>query len=460
MKKHSFLFLLLCLALCLAPLAGMLVYPTTVSTDNRPLTAFPSPTDRDGGANLAFFQQAEASFNDHFAFRNELIYADALLQSRLFGMSSVENVIVGREGWLYYASTLDDYLGLKPMSARELNNLAHNLSLVARYVEARGADFLFCVPPNKNTLYGAWMPDWAAGIVESEHNMERLAPLLREAGVPYADLLALFRAQDEILYLKRDSHWSNKGAALAASYLLDSLGCPHEDYAALPVVRVKDDDGDLNRMLYTLYGERSVNYRYELPQRYHYVGDGVTVQDGQIDTEGGRAGASLLMFRDSFGDTLIPLLANEFSRARFSKEVPYALESGMDRLSPAYVIVEKVERNLREYLTMPPILSAPKTEADLSAAEPVEAEAAMQLAPCEYDSAYLSLSGELDGALLGEKTGILLRVGDTVYEAYHTGENGFLLYLKADALRLPVRVQILLCDGGSLRALPEQEVGA
>ncbi len=84
----------------------------------------------------------------------------------------------------------------------------------------------------------------------------------------------------------------------------------------------------------------------------------------------------------------------------------------------------------------------------------------MRLAPCEFDSAYLSLSGELDGELLGEKTGILLRVGDTVYEAYHTGENGFLLYLKAETLRLPVRVQILLRDGDQWRALPEQEVGA
>ncbi|MBR5342274.1 MAG: hypothetical protein IK149_00090 [Oscillospiraceae bacterium] len=457
MKKHSFLFLFLCLALCLAPLAGMLFYPTTVSTDNRPLADFPSLTDRNGGVNLSFFQEAEDCFNDRFAFRNELIYADAMLMGKVFHVSSVDSVVYGKEGWLYYASTLDDFLGLAPMSERELNNLAHNLSLISRYVESRGARFLFCVPPNKNTLYSEFMPDWADGIVEETHNIERLTPLLDEYGVPYADLLALFRSQDEILYLKRDSHWNNKGAALAADLLLDSLAVTHEACVSAPATRIRDDDGDLNRMLYTLYGEKSINYHYEIPVRYTFVGENAGVEDGRLDSLSDSGNGTLLMFRDSFANTLIPLLANDFERACFCKEVPCSLEAYMDELRPQYVVAEKVERNIAEYLSLPPVLSAP--EITLAGTEErIDAEAGIHVAPCDYDAAYLTLSGTVDASLLGAKTEILVRVGGTVYEAYQTGENGFLLYLKKDALRLPAQIEVLLRDGEGLRALRPQEV--
>lgn len=457
MKKHSLIFVLACMALCLAPLLGMLFRPTTQSTENRAMAEFPALTARDGGVNLDFFPGLEAWFNDHFAFRNELVYADALVQGELFHVSSVESVVYGKDGWLFYASTLNDYLGREPLSERELHNLAHNLALVSDYVQQRGARFLFCVPPNKNTLYGQFMPDWADGAAGGEHNMEKLEPLLREYGVPYADLLALFRAEDEILYLKRDSHWNNKGAVLAADCLLDALGCPHEDYSAAEVMRARDADGDLNRMLYTLYGEKSVDYHYAIPQRFRYAAPDADVEDGWLETAGGSGNPSLLMFRDSFGNTLIPLLANDFEQAWFSKEMPCGLEPRMDRLQPQVVVMEKVERNIAEYLTMPPILSAPQAELPPAEAQ-IEAEAALRLAPLDYDRDYWQLSGELDPALLEARTQIFVRVNGLAYAAYHTGENGFVLYLRREALRLPAEVEVLLQNGEHWSALPAREV--
>ena len=93
MKKHSFLFLFLCLALCLTPLLGMLVRPTTVSTENRTLSAFPSLRAEDGGPNLGFFPAFEQYFNEHFAFRNELVYADSRLMGEVFGVSGVKSLV-------------------------------------------------------------------------------------------------------------------------------------------------------------------------------------------------------------------------------------------------------------------------------------------------------------------------------------------------------------------------------
>lgn len=445
------------MALCLLPLLGMLVYPTTRSTDNRPPAEPPLLRNLDGKPNLDFFRDFESWFGDRFAFRNELVFADSTLQSKVFHVSAVESVIRGKDGWLFYASTLDDYLGRRPMSERELHNLAHNLSLVSRYVESRNSRFLLCVPPNKNTLYGDWMPDWAVKAAAEPHDMERLAPLLREKGVAYADLLGFFRSQDEILYLKRDSHWNDKGAVLAAAFLLNELGCAHEDFAAAPVSRARDNDGDLNRMLYTFYGEPSVNYHYSFEQRYRYADPDADVEDGWIETEGGNGNSSLLMLRDSFGNTLIPLLANQFESAAFGKEVPFGLEPRMDQCSPAYVVFEKAERNLREFITDPPILIL---RAEAPAAEPIRSDArwSIRAAVSDYDRSYLMLSGEIEASALQAQTEILIRIDGECFDAYHIGENGFLVYCKRDELRLPTHVELLLVDNGVCRALPTQEV--
>ena len=106
--KKSLIFILACMAVCLLPLAGMAVRPTTVSTENRAMSDFPDLKREDGGWNQEFFREFEKYFNEHFAFRNELVYADAVIQTSLFQVSSVDTVTYGKDGWLYYTSTLDD----------------------------------------------------------------------------------------------------------------------------------------------------------------------------------------------------------------------------------------------------------------------------------------------------------------------------------------------------------------
>lgn len=255
MKKHL-IFIIACIGVCLLPFVGMAVRPTTTSTENKVMSSFPSLNTEDGTLNLDFFQEFEEYFQEHFAFRNEFVYADAKIQTSLFSVSNIDTVTYGTDGWLYYTSTLGDYLGSNRMSDRQIYNLAHNLSLVRQYVEEKGSDFLLTIPPNKNTLYGEHMPYYDSYIIDPTHNIDLLTPKLQELEIPYADLLALFRNEDEVLYLKRDSHWNMKGAIKAYNCMMDTLGYMHSDYGDSLVTRAKNEDGDLNRMLYTFYGEK------------------------------------------------------------------------------------------------------------------------------------------------------------------------------------------------------------
>lgn len=457
MKKYL-IFLIACIAVCLLPFAGMAVRPTTVSTENKKMSAFPNLKAENGTLNLSFFQEFEKYFNEHFAFRNELIFADAKIQTCVFGVSNVDTVTYGKEGWLYYTSTLDDYLGQNRMSERQIYNIAHNLSLVRQYVEGKGSDFILTIPPNKNTLYGEYMPYYDSYIVDQTHNVDLLAPKLQELGIPYANLFELFRNKDEILYLKRDSHWNMKGAVMAYNCILDTLGYAHMNYEDSYITQAKDEDGDLNRMLYTFYGEKELNYKYETERAYSYTNEVKSVEDVWIETEGGIGNGKLLMFRDSFGNTLIPLIADQFEKAWFTKEVPYGLESLMEQYDPDTIVFERVERNLFEFIKMPPIISAAEADSP-KIVESLKSDTTISIESLEYDYNYYKIGGSVEEALLEDDTDIVVRINDTYYEAYHIGANDYEIYIKKKKIQTyPVEIEVLTKDQEICRVVQTKRI--
>ena len=87
------------------------------------------------GWNTDFLSEAGEYFQDHFGFRQQLVTANALINGKIFGVSTADGVIQGKNGWLYYKDSLSDYLGTEPMSERALFNVAHTLSMMQDYTE-------------------------------------------------------------------------------------------------------------------------------------------------------------------------------------------------------------------------------------------------------------------------------------------------------------------------------------
>ena len=139
----------------------------------------------------------------------------------VFDESATDKVILGEDGWLYYADTLADFEGTAPMSERQIWNVAHTLALMEEYAASRGAEFVFAAAPNKNTLYPQQMP-YEKG--KKTSNLERIQAALTAENVAFCDLLTVFSAQNEPVYYKTDSHWDGFGSALAHDSLLKTLG--------------------------------------------------------------------------------------------------------------------------------------------------------------------------------------------------------------------------------------------
>ncbi|MBR1456343.1 MAG: hypothetical protein IJ594_04175, partial [Oscillospiraceae bacterium] len=156
-KTLAIITVALFLLVCLIPSLGMLVLGESGPAANEILAAAPKLTTRSGDFNAEVLSDTAAYIADRFALRQELVTAWSRLNAGLLRSSAEEQVVLGREGWLYYSSTLDDYTG-QALSDAQLRRIAQNLAAIQAYVEARGARFLFTVAPNKNSLYPQYMP--------------------------------------------------------------------------------------------------------------------------------------------------------------------------------------------------------------------------------------------------------------------------------------------------------------
>ncbi|MBR6408220.1 MAG: hypothetical protein IKS19_06565 [Clostridia bacterium] len=440
MKKKALciVFTAACLIMCIIPFAGMTVARTDYTTENKRLAELPALLEN-GSLNTGFMKQAGEYFEDRFAFRRQLVTTDAEIQSRLFGVSNTDTVIKGTGGWLYYSATLGDYLG-KTMSEREIDNIVHNLCITQNYAELHEIKFLFTIAPNKNSLYGDDMPYYDRLRIGTQRSSDILEQKLSGQGISYLDLFELFENQDETLYLMRDSHWNNKGALLAYNAMMDALDKEHDDYSGAVARRSRTEYGDLNKMLYPLSAQPEWNYYYQT-DGFSYATPTNSVEEAWIQTTGEKekAAGTLLMYRDSFGNTLIPFMAGEFGSAYFSKLTPFDFAADIETCRPEYIIIEKVERNIGDLATDPPVIPAYQV---INTDNPQKSKTAatMNISESEANNKYLEISGELDESVAQTDAQIYLVIETEgckeVYAAFHTTTDntdyGYLAYLPKD----------------------------
>lgn len=403
------LFVALILALCLSLSVGILFTAPTQSGGNEKLSDFPTLKTKDGKINADYLGQVSAWIEDHFLFRQEWISLHNWLNGKVFGTSGNADVILGADGWLYYADTLSDYTGTDPMSDRELFEATRNLQLIQQYCGENNRKFLFMIAPNKNSLYGESMPNY--GYVAEHTNGQRLMERLKDSGVQTVDLFEHFRQQDEVLYFSHDSHWNTKGAAFGADLIVAGFGLESNYYSG-DFSQKTPHTGDLFEMLYPAFADTEQDYVYGGKLEYGFTTSATRPDAIVLSTESNGHG-TLLAYRDSFGNLLFPFLANTFASARFARSAAYDLTYEAD-----YVLIELVERNLRQLTKNLPIMPAPEVTLDLPSeiAGKITAEASER-------SELLQIKGMLPA--VDADSPIYVVCADGTYEAFCLEETGF-----------------------------------
>ena len=411
-KIISILFAVVFLTLCLSLSIGTLVFGPAGAAANEKVAEFPALKTEEG-INKDFFADLQKYVNDRFFLRQKLITLDRRLSNAL-GASGEDKVIAGKDGWLFFADTLGDFTGTNPMSSRELFSAASNVALMDEYCRKTGREFTFIVAPNKNSLYGEFMPDY--GVTAKTSNVKTFHNLLQQLGVSYVDLFAAFGEVEEPLYFAHDSHWNSKGPALGADLINAAFGVS-TDYFGGDFSSAVPHEGDLYAMVFPGAQDPETDPVYGGELNFIFTSKATQPDAITLQTEGTGSG-SLLCYRDSFGMLLFPYLADSFASAKFSRAVSYDLTGSED-----YVAIELVERNLRYLIQNVPVMPSPQRNLELPAAVSGSVQAA-QVEKARAGSGNIQFAGKLTVKPDADAC-VYVSCGSAVYEAFCMEDDGF-----------------------------------
>ncbi len=232
--------------------------------ENRLLTTLPQVL---ASAPKEFLPNLNTFLLDNSPFRYQFVLLDAGLDYRLFGTVQNDQVLAGRDGWLFYkagpdaARPMADYQGLPARndSAQTLADAAAALQRLSDALAARGCTLVLDLAPAKERVYREYMP---AGypIVDEANRTDRFAAYMAEnTAVPvnwrYAQLRAqALAAPDLLLYNKTDTHWNAAGALLGLDGVFTALGMPTLPFAEYRFAEGEPRTGDMANVaaLYTL----------------------------------------------------------------------------------------------------------------------------------------------------------------------------------------------------------------
>ncbi|MHB1314456.1 MAG: alginate O-acetyltransferase AlgX-related protein [Christensenellales bacterium] len=407
-KTLHLIFITAFILACAAPFIGRLLGYQNVNAEKRQLAAVPSIVSN-GTLNMAYAKQFDNYFGDNFAFRTDLITMNARFIGSVFGESVSDRVIMGKDGWLFYRETLNDYMKVNCMSDNEIYRLYRTLQIQKTYLESRGIGFIFTVAPNKNSLYGEYMPDRYI-VSEEKNNTEKLYAVLDREGFDYVNLHRVLRDSEIQLYHKLDHHWNNAGALFGYNALLDKVkelndGYTFRDYKELIPKEEYAWHGDLSAMLYPAADVLDVQYTYDIKKEYKTESPMKSPEELLIETACKNGSLKLVFFRDSFANALVSIMSNAFAEVTYTRATPY--DYSFVNEDTDVVMMEIVERNLANLIKQAPVMPAYTVELK---EEPAQTK--------------------LEASVVTEETGNLIRIAGFAVPPEHDANRNYIVYAR------------------------------
>lgn len=278
-----------------------------------------------------------------------------------FAAQDETKVLRGQGGYLFLQNdsngVLEQVQGRRTLLPGELDLWERFFRGVDAAAVSHGVRVLYLIAPNKECVFAEHLPD---GISVSEgrpvRQVQALAARLdlRATRVIYP-LEAMRRAGTDVAtYPKGDSHWSDYGASVALDAVYEAIGLDPNTAGPQPgpdAFQVEYRNADLLSKLGGVCVEEQPVLRQRPAAR--------VVQDNGVLNTGRRrelrpaaqqaALGHLLMLHDSFGEWLIPPLAERFASTTAVWNASLA-QSMLEQERPDVLLFERAER----FLVVPP----------------------------------------------------------------------------------------------------------
>jgi hypothetical protein len=304
----------------------------------------------DLGSLASWPERFDAYYRDHFGWRSWLIRHLHQLNYLVFRVSEAREVVVGRDGWLYYGATAIDYQRAnRPFTNRQRKRWFGSVQRRQEWLERQGIEYLFAIAPNKHEIYPEHLPAKLERTGE-ETRWQLLSRLLRlHTPTTIVDLHAplLAARRHEQVYERTGSHWNARGDYIVYSEIFAQLVEWFPRLERVPWEQIEwADRGDTGLALMLgvedivdeplIRPGGGVRYPHSSFRRLR------TLATDQDDPSLPRA----VIFHDSFMVPLAPYLSEHFSHAVYQWHPSFDGRL-IQRVRPDVVIELRVERRLQ-----------------------------------------------------------------------------------------------------------------
>ncbi len=316
-----------------------------------------------------YIRELEQYYKDRFGFRKNMIQSYSIAKVFWLGESSSSNVILGKKGWFFLSKAanqneLNYYRAINPYTEEELTTCKFILEKRKKWLAIKGIHYLLVIAPNKTTIYSELLPESISRVTKESRLDQLISYMKQNSDVEILDLRSslLFAKEKELMYHPRDTHWNDLGAFVAYQQIVNSFSDSYPRLKQLSRANFKiltyNKTSDLTNMMGlngliedSRLSLSAKNKKLALnvdPQIFYKPG--IPKYKMPVATELRTSAAPrVVMFHDSFGETMRPFLSETFRRIVYLWQDEWQDEIDLQIVNkerPDIVIQEFVERKL------------------------------------------------------------------------------------------------------------------
>jgi len=320
----------------------------------------------------------EEFINDNFGFRSIMVRWNQLLHVKWLNTAPItkwlneqggqvqSDVIVGKNGWYYYAKekAIDDYRGLVELTEKQLKSMQVKLEDNQKWLNDMGIKMVVFIAPNKSSIYPEYLPDYYNKVNNRTRLDQFIEHMSKNSNVIIIDPReAMISAKEENrLYNVTGTHWNDFGGFIAYRELINYL------YIIFPEIQIPllenyiitditEGGKDLAIMMSIQNYVQEQYIKVKPINGFKAINDELLFDDPnpnpQTPLVAKKIDNSLLpkavIFRDSFMNVVEPYLSENFRRSSYVWTYDI-LSHVIKTEKPDIVIYEFIERNIEEAL--------------------------------------------------------------------------------------------------------------
>ncbi len=233
------------------------------------------------------------------------------------------DVILGRNHWLFYRHSTDDYTGSNLLSPEALSAWQNTFEQLQKKCDERGIRLVILEAPNKNVVYREYFPtNLTPG---NPTRAMQLRQALKDSPVIFLYPLEAEReaARYYDSYYMMDTHWNEYGALTAIQEVYKTLGLPAESIEDWETELEINQNGDLSLMtgLHPLYETPIIRYHSSVKNEFFGIPDNaVTAGDPEeccFYTSDSENSQKIMVVGDSYRNQTKRIFSRDFAKASF-----------------------------------------------------------------------------------------------------------------------------------------------